>query len=142
MLAATMTAPPDRDAPCPCGLPARYSGCCGRWHDGAVAPSAELLMRSRYSAFVLDRLDYLLASWHPSTRPGALAPNEPGRRWLGLEVRLQRQIDADHAEVEFVARSKLGGRADRLHEHSRFVRERGRWFYLDGGAPVTPAARH
>lgn len=98
-------------------------------------------MRSRYSAFVLDRLDYLLATWHPSTRPAALAPNEPGRRWLGLEVRLQQQTDADHAEVEFVARSKCGGRADRLHEHSRFVREQGRWFYLDGIGALAAAAR-
>ena len=98
-------------------------------------------MRSRYSAFVLDRLDYLLGTWHPSTRPAALTPNEPDRRWLGLEVRSQRQIDADHTEVEFVARSKLGGRADRLHERSRFVREQGRWLYLDGRVtlPRAPA---
>ena len=89
-------------------------------------------MRSRYSAFVLDRLDYLLATWHPSTRPGKLAANEPGLRWLGLEVRAHRPLDADHAEVEFIARSKLGGRAHRLHERSRFVREQGRWFYVDG----------
>lgn len=138
-----MTAPPDRDAPCPCGLPVRYHACCGRWHDGTAAPSAELLMRSRYSAYVLDRLDYLLATWHPSTRPAVLTPNDPDRRWLGLEVRSQRPIDADHAEVEFVARSKSGGRADRLHERSRFVREQGRWLYLDGRitlprAPVPP----
>jgi len=127
------------DLPCPCGLPARYRACCGRWHDGAPAPSAGLLMRSRYSAFVLDRLDYLLATWHPSTRPAALAANEPGLRWLGLQVRAQRQIDTDHAEVEFVALSKLGGRASRLHEHSRFVREQGRWLYLDGNASGTPS---
>ncbi len=89
-------------------------------------------MRSRYSAFVLDRLDYLLASWHASTRPAVLAPNEAVLKWLGLEVRRHHVIDADHATVEFVARSKLGGRAHRLHEISRFVREDGRWFYLDG----------
>ncbi|MFM2058863.1 MAG: hypothetical protein RLY71_3248 [Pseudomonadota bacterium] len=121
--------------PCPCGGPGRYADCCGRYHAGAQhlqAPDAASLMRSRYSAFVLDQLDYLLATWHPSTRPADLAPNEPGLRWLGLEVRRQKRLDADHAEVEFVARSKLGGRAQRLHETSRFVREAGRWFYVDG----------
>ena len=91
-------------------------------------------MRSRYSAFVLDRLDYLLATWHASTRPHQLEPNPAGLKWLGLEVRNHDAIDADHASVEFVARSKLGGRAQRLHELSRFVREDGRWFYVDGEA--------
>jgi SEC-C motif-containing protein len=89
-------------------------------------------MRSRYSAFVLDLTDYLLATWHASTRPSSIAPNETGIKWLGLEVRRHRVVDADHAEVEFVARSKLAGRAHRLHELSRFVREDGRWFYVDG----------
>ena len=89
-------------------------------------------MRSRYSAFVLDELDYLLATWHASTRPASLTTNRPGTKWLGLEVRRHTVIDADHATVEFVARQKLGGRAERLHEISRFVREEGRWFYVDG----------
>ena len=89
-------------------------------------------MRSRYSAFVLDLTDYLLATWHASTRPSSIAPNETGIKWLGLEVRRHRVVDADHAEVEFVARSKIAGRAHRLHELSRFVREDGRWFYVDG----------
>jgi SEC-C motif-containing protein len=89
-------------------------------------------MRSRYTAFVQDRLDYLLETWHPSTRPAALDPNPPGMRGLGLEVKRHEAIDADHARVAFVARSKLGGRAHRLHECSRFVREGGRWFYVDG----------
>lgn len=122
-------------APCPCGRDAAYGACCGRWHAGPLhlqAPDAEALMRSRYSAFVLDLRDYLLATWHASTRPPALPPPEPGLRWLGLQVKGQRQLDADHAVVEFVARSKLGGRAHRLHETSRFVREGGRWFYVDG----------
>ncbi|XHS78410.1 YchJ family protein [Burkholderiaceae bacterium UC74_6] len=121
------------NAPCPCGLPANYNECCGRLHRGeALAPDAERLMRSRYSAFVKDQLDYLLATWHESTRPASLEPNEAGLRWLGLDVKRHVQQDADHATVEFVARSKLGGRAHRLHEVSRFVREDGRWFYLDG----------
>ncbi len=89
-------------------------------------------MRSRYSAFVLERRDYLLATWHPSTRP-AMLDFEPGVKWLGLEVRCHSRTDSDHAEVEFVARQRdATGRAHRLHERSRFVREQGRWFYLDG----------
>lgn len=89
-------------------------------------------MRSRYSAFALGRVDYLLASWHPSTRPATLAL-DPAVRWLGLEVRAQRSTGIEAATVEFVARSRLGGgRAERLHEVSRFLREEGRWYYLDG----------
>lgn len=123
---------------CPCGSTKLYAGCCGALHqafaaDGVLsAPHAEALMRSRYSAYVLDLRDYLLASWHPSQRPASLAPNEAGLKWLGLEVKRHQQQDADHATVEFVARSKLGGRAQRLHETSRFVREQGVWYYLDG----------
>ena len=89
-------------------------------------------MRSRYSAFVLGLPDYLLATWHPSTRPPRLEPDDARLRWLGLEVHRHTIVDADHATVEFVARSKLVGRAHRLHELSRFVREAGRWYYADG----------
>lgn len=123
---------------CPCGrTDARgramdHDQCCGRWLDhGQPAPDAESLMRSRYSAFVLGRVDYLQASWHVSTRPPALTL-DPAQKWLGLAVKRHRVIDADHAEVEFVARSRVGGRGVRLHETSRFVREGGRWYYLDG----------
>jgi SEC-C motif domain protein len=123
---------------CPCGQAAPYAACCGRYHadDGLLpAPTAEALMRSRYSAYVRGLRDYLLATWHPSTRPPLLEPDPPGLRWLGLEVRAHRPAidgNADRATVEFVARSKLDGRAHRLHETSRFVREGGRWYYLDG----------
>lgn len=131
---------------CPCGLPRRYADCCGALHarfahDGLLsAPSAEALMRSRYSAFVLDRRDYLLASWHPRTRPAQLPPPEPGLRWLGLQLLAQAELDADpdanldtnHATVRFVARSKLGGRAHRLVETSRFERVNDAWLYVDG----------
>ena len=87
-------------------------------------------MRSRYSAFVLARADYLLATWHASTRPAGL-DFEPGARWLGLEVR--RHVPGlERAEVEFVARYRVSGQAVRLHETSRFVREGECWFYVDG----------
>ena len=91
-------------------------------------------MRSRYSAFVREDATWLLATWHASTRPAPL-DFESGARWLGLEVRRHRLIDADHAEVEFVARYRVAGRAVRLHESSRFVREEGHWFYVDGEQP-------
>ena len=87
-------------------------------------------MRSRYSAFVRDLRPYLLATWHPDTRPAQIEPPEPGLRWLGLEIRRVTQIDDAHGLVEFVARSKLGGRAYRLSEISTFVREEGRWLYV------------
>ncbi|MEW6466714.1 MAG: YchJ family metal-binding protein [Pseudomonadota bacterium] len=126
------------EAFCPCGRsdargrPVPYADCCGPYLDhDTPAPDAEALMRSRYTAFVLGRLDYLRTSWHPSTRPTELTL-EPGVKWLGLQVRSHRVVDADHAEVEFVARSRVGGRGQRLHERSRFVRENGRWVYVDG----------
>jgi SEC-C motif domain protein len=89
-------------------------------------------MRSRYEAFAaLDR-DWLLASWHASTRPQQLEV-DPATKWLGLDIKDHAVIDDSHAEVEFVARfRKGGGRAQRLHERSRFVREDGRWYYVDG----------
>jgi SEC-C motif domain protein len=122
-------------APCPCGRPLPYARCCGRWHAGPEAlqaPGAEDLMRSRYTAFVAGLPGYLHDTWHPSTRPAVIDPLPDGLRWLGLDVRRHVLQDADHAIVEFVARNKLGGRAERLHETSRFVREGGRWFYVDG----------
>lgn len=125
---------------CPCGRPGTrgrplpLADCCGRFlgdFGGTPAPDAESLMRSRYSAFVLEDAGYLLATWHASTRPAEIA-FESGIKWLGLEVRDRRQADPAHAEVEFVARSRLAGRGHRLHERSRFVCEDGRWYYVDG----------
>lgn len=123
---------------CPCGSARPYAGCCGLLHAAhaaggrLAAATPEALMRSRYAAFVLDLRAYLLATWHASTRPAELEPPEPGLKWLGLDVKRAAMQDADHGTVEFVARSKLGGRAHRLHEVSRFVREDGAWFYVDG----------
>ncbi len=119
---------------CPCGRPADYAQCCGPLHAGtAVATTAEQLMRSRYSAYVRRDEAYLLTSWHASTRPAALdlaAQSVP--TWLGLEVK-RYLPDGDHAVVEFIARLRHGGgKAQRMHEVSRFVREDGRWYYVDG----------
>ncbi|MEJ8836453.1 YchJ family protein [Ramlibacter sp. AN1133] len=126
--------------PCPCGRtdargkPLPFARCCGPYladFEHRAAPDAQALMRSRYSAFVLEDADYLLATWHASTRPPEVG-FEPGLKWLGLEVREHQLLDPTHAQVEFVARSRLAGRAQRLHERSRFVCEDGRWFYVDG----------
>jgi len=122
----------DAALPCPCGLPSAYADCCGRYHAGPLAlqaPTPEALMRSRYSAFVLDLRPYLLDTWHAPTRPEAIEPSEPGLHWLGLQVKRAHLASPDEGVVEFVARSKLGGRAHRLHEVSGFVREGGRWYY-------------
>jgi SEC-C motif-containing protein len=121
-------------SPCPCGSEQRYADCCGRWHqgwqeEGGAAPTPEALMRSRYSAYALGLIDYLLATWHPSTAPGELELSPV--KWLGLEVRHMAST-ADAGVVEFVARCKVNGRAERLHETSRFVRVDGRWLYIDG----------
>ncbi|KDC44907.1 hypothetical protein L509_3442 [Bordetella bronchiseptica M85/00/2] len=126
---------PSSPAACPCGKPRAYPDCCGRWHAGALflqAPDAESLMRSRYSAFVLDQLDYLLQTWHPDTRPSELEPNAADIKWLGLQIKASQQQDDTHATVEFVARLRQAGRATRLHELSRFVKEEQRWYYVDG----------
>jgi SEC-C motif-containing protein len=118
--------------PCDCGSALPYTACCGRWHAGAPAPDAEALMRSRYSAYVRGLQDHLRATWAPETCPAVIEPDPPGLKWLGLQVKQHRVLDAHHATVEFVARSKLGGRAHRLHELSRFERRAGRWLYVDG----------
>jgi len=130
----------DGKQPCPCGRTAgakqtslRYADCCGRWLEGsATPPDAESLMRSRYSAFVLEREAYLLHSWAASHRPASIA-FDAGVKWLGLDVRAHRVTGEATAEVEFVARQKpLSGPAVRLHERSRFVLEAGQWLYVDG----------
>jgi SEC-C motif-containing protein len=118
---------------CPCGSRLSYEACCGRLHRGDPAPDAESLMRSRYSAYVKGMEAYLLATWHPATRPAALDLDAaPKPRWLGLTVKAHTPLDATHARVEFVARYKLDGRAFRLHETSRFEQLGERWLYVDG----------
>ncbi|WP_245944740.1 YchJ family protein [Crenobacter cavernae] len=121
---------------CPCGSGRAYATCCGVYHQGAAAPTAEALMRSRYSAYALGLEAYLLASWHPDTRPERfdLAEDAGRLKWIGLEIKATGQgREADGVgTVEFVARYKVGGRAERMSETSRFERVAGRWVYRDG----------
>ncbi|MEV7026001.1 YchJ family metal-binding protein [Kitasatospora sp. NPDC093558] len=120
-------------SPCPCGLPAAYGDCCGRMHRGvAEATTAEALMRSRFSAFVVQDEAYLLRSWHPDTRPDSV-DFDPALRWTRLEVDATIEGGAFHSEgtVAFRAYWTEGGEEGVLKEHSRFVRHEGAWVYLD-----------
>lgn len=154
-----MTPRPAPDCPCgrkgAAGNPLPLHDCCGRYVDsrGAVvgvneisgvgaghdpgaavpAPDAESLMRSRYTAFVIGDERYLLATWHPTTRPPGVS-FVAGAKWLGLQVRTFQVLDARHAEVEFIARYRTQAGAVRMHERSRFLLEEGRWYYVDGDA--------
>ena len=128
-------------AACPCGRceptakrqprPLAFGDCCAPllWGTQTVA-DAQALMRSRYTAYVLGDLAYLRSSWHPTTCPPDLSLDE-AVQWLGLKIERYHPISATEAEVVFVARYRSHGRTYRLHEHSRFVCEQGRWLYLD-----------
>ena len=131
-------------ATCPCGSNKSYADCCGLYlDDNVIAPTAETLMRSRYTAYTLLRENYVLSTWHSSTRPAQLGLTEDASsKWLGLDVKRLEQQDVDHAIVEFVAKYKTNGRAFRLHETSRFVREDGCWFYIDGDLGRRPIVRN
>jgi SEC-C motif domain protein len=125
---------------CPCGGMPRgttYANCCARYHAGAQhlhAPTREALMRSRYSAYAMGLVDYIRETWHASTRPETLSRFDAADKWLGLQIKDAPPATGDEGFVEFVARSKPkgGGAAIRLHERSRFIRDGGRWFYVDG----------
>ncbi|MGI5453430.1 YchJ family protein [Streptomyces sp. CA-249302] len=115
---------------CPCGLAETYEKCCGRFHGGeAAAPTAEALMRSRYTAFVKRNERYLLGTWHPSTRP-ATVDFDPGTRWTGLEILGTTDGTAFHTTGTVTFRASFKGGS--LHERSRFERVEGAWVYVDG----------
>lgn len=127
------------EANCPCGAGRPYADCCGRYIDhGGLPDTAEQLMRSRYSAFVFGREEYLLRTWHVSTRPVQLGLEKlQMSTWLGLRI---LRVEAGNAQdsagiVEFVARYQVNGRAERLQEISRFIREAGTWYYVNGQPP-------
>ncbi len=118
---------------CPCGLPAAYDDCCGRYHAGKPAPTAEALMRSRYTAFARGDEAYLLRTWHPRTRPARVG-FEHGMRWTGLEIEDTTGGSPIHTEgtVTFRASYTHRGQTGELHERSRFTRVDGAWAYVDG----------
>jgi len=128
---------------CHCGQDIPFNDCCRRIHDDiSLANTAESLMRARFSAYSLDNLDFINQSWHSSTRPSHVEPNEEGFSWSGLEIiDTQGGLEDEQAEVEFVASYTLNGNKGKLHERSRFTRENGQWRYLDGklkkAAPIS-----
>ncbi len=117
---------------CPCGSGKYYASCCGAYHAGASAPTPEALMRSRFSAFVLHKAEYLMASWHPGQRPSSLSFDDQVT-WKSLRVQ-DSYAEGDNGSVTFTAVFTEAGRWRSLQEKSRFVREQGAWFYLDGEA--------
>jgi SEC-C motif domain protein len=119
---------------CPCGTALPLADCCARLHDGtAAAATAEQLMRSRYTAFVLGNAGYLLDTWHPTTRPATLHLDDRVR-WAGLEILATTggSLLAAEGTVEFRASHVHEGRPGAQHENSRFLRDGGRWRYVDG----------
>ncbi|MCU1511212.1 MAG: hypothetical protein JWM01_2561 [Arthrobacter sp.] len=128
--------PPERvpfEGNCPCLSGEQYGNCCGRFHRGeAEAPTAEQLMRSRYSAFVVLDAAYLLRTWHPDTRPAELTLDE-GMHWRRLDIVSTSRggpLDRD-GTVEFKAHFRHNGERGVHHETSRFLRVNRRWYYLD-----------
>lgn len=118
---------------CPCGSGQVYDACCGQYHGGLPAPSAEVLMRSRYSAFVLGDEAYLRQTWAAENLP-AEPLLDAAVKWQGLTI-LSTEAGGELDQtgvVTFIARYKVNGRAGRMQERSRFVREQGLWRYLDG----------
>jgi SEC-C motif-containing protein len=123
----------DPDGRCPCLSGESYGACCRPFHVGGVlAPTAERLMRSRYSAYAVGDAAYLMATWDPRTAPAEL-DLDPGQRWFRLDILSTSRggmLDTE-GTVEFVAHYRLGGRAGRQHELSTFIRSGGRWLYVD-----------
>ncbi|MEV5650406.1 YchJ family metal-binding protein [Nocardia sp. NPDC052254] len=133
-MADTVTDRPGDSDRCPCGSGEQFGGCCGpRLDDSSPAPTAEALMRSRYTAFAIGDRDHLLRSWHPRTRPRHLSL-DPDQRWLSLQIFGTEAggLFDDAGTVEFRAIYRIHGRRAVLTECSRFARVNGRWLYVDG----------
>lgn len=128
-----MTARVREGDPCPCGGGARFDGCCAPALRGIPPATAEALMRSRYTAFAVGDEAYLAESWHPGTRPADAPSADPALRWTRLEIVAARDGGPNDTRgvVEFRAHWRRGGERGVLHERSRFVRQSGRWWYLD-----------
>ncbi|MCC5902235.1 MAG: SEC-C domain-containing protein [Halomonas sp.] len=120
---------------CPCGSNLPLQKCCQPYHQGVVAPTPEALMRSRYTAFALNVRDYLLATWHTSTRPAQLPP-DPDTQWKALAIMAAPPASDDKGRVHFRAYFREPNGWHVLEEESRFVFEGGRWWYVDGKPSV------
>lgn len=127
--------PMDSDKICPCGSGNTFADCCQPVIDSDTAASAEALMRSRYSAYVLGYWNYIHLSWHPDTRPARVSPTDTD--WLGLTI-----VKATASTVEFIAGFREHGKIMALHETSRFEQEGSHWRYIDGDCDVSEAGRN
>lgn len=120
---------------CPCQSGQSYSECCRPFHQGKAAPTAEALMRSRYSAYALSDAAYLHRTWSKQTRPTLKSLMQSHKiEWLGLSIERTEQGGVEDQEgiVEFIASFSENEQEHELHETSRFMRENGRWVYVDG----------
>jgi len=138
-----MSPPLESPSPsCPCGSGSHLEQCCGRYHAGTPAPSAETLMRSRYSAYVLGLVDYLLATTLPAQQAGldraAIGAWSAQSTWLGLEVEGSELLGGqpEHAFVTFIARWHDGSGEHAHRERSAFVQQQGRWYFIDSTVPL------
>ncbi|WP_254258503.1 YchJ family protein [Methylovorus sp. MM2] len=126
--------PQSAQLPCYCESSKPYAACCKPLHEDELTTTAEQLMRSRYSAYVLGLEAYLLRTWHADTRPASLDLTNDAKttRWIGLKVKCHEVLDSSTAIVEFIASYKLNGKAHKLHEISRFIKQNEQWLYIDG----------
>ncbi|MBK3735483.1 SEC-C motif-containing protein [Azospirillum brasilense] len=138
-----MTTTATTECPCRSGKP--LDACCGPYLDGsAPAPTAEALMRSRYSAFACGKIDYLQETLLPETREDfdrkEIETWAANSQWTGLEVRATEAGRAEDEEgvVEFVAHFTMNGKPQKHHETSRFAKRDGRWYYVDGTLGARP----
>ena len=116
---------------CPCNPANEYVNCCKVFHDGKPAPTAEKLMRSRYSAYALKMEDYIFKTWHSSSKPAILGLNGDNTKWVGLQVlnKVKGEETDQDGYVEFIASFEQNGKLGVMHETSYFVKEFGAWLY-------------
>jgi SEC-C motif-containing protein len=130
---------------CPCNPEKEFDQCCGPYLAGEKqAPTAEALMRSRFSAYAREDYGYVLRTCHRSTRPSEKDfEGNASVNWTALEILYTEAGGENNAEgmVEFIARYESSGQSFGLHEKSRFLKEDGQWFYLDGDIIKPPPVR-
>lgn len=117
---------------CPCGSGASFDLCCRRFLAGKALPQTPLeLMRSRYTAYTCHDSRYIRQTWYPGSRPEGAINTDTAIKWTRLEI-IRSHTGQNDGLVEFIAHCKINGRAQKMHETSRFLRENGQWYYLDG----------
>lgn len=130
--------------PCPCKSGKMLSECCEPYHKVVTAPTAEILMRSRYSAFVLGLSEYIWETWHPDTRPELDLLGGTNLKWIDLKILSKEagQKSDSTGKVRFIASYVIGGKGKKLDENSSFVKDDGIWLYVDGESSVSDISRN